>query len=177
MTDLLARHAIEGNTPEGALALWLTACLYVQSGNAGMVTQGFAALRHLTLPFRDDPDWQNRFVHSTFVDRLARDSNVVRAHHVGSRPESGYACDRDGDRLEVTRRAPGPGGAGAKLFVHFGGADSPRPAVLKPSPTSGRWFVKHFGSLYMGSGLDRRVGATALPSWPRGCRRRSGRRR
>lgn len=147
---LMIRHAAEGSTPEGAIALWITACLYVQSGDPVKEAHGVAALTELTLPFRDDPDWRKRPSNGTFTDRLKSDRNVFRSYYKGARPENGYQADIEAYVVEVTRQEPGPDGKGLKVFIRSGGADSPRPVVVKKSTKSGLWYMEGFNNLYVG---------------------------
>lgn len=142
---LLARHREQGATPAGALAVWLEAAMAYPDDPQGSA----AVIRALTLPLRDDPDWASKPSNRTFVERLEGQPHVFRSYAEGATPDNGYAVDRGSWTLAVDHVEAGDP-RGTKIFVRSGGADSPRPAYLKQSTTTGLYYLDEFSSLYVG---------------------------
>ncbi len=147
---LIRAHAEAGATPEGALELWFEAVfLYLDPATRDL---GREALAYLTLPFKDDPEWEQRPSNATFVGRL-RDpahAHIFRSYARGTSPAGGYAMDPRAWELAVASAGDDPHGRGHRVSLHSSGADTPRPVYLKRSTTTGRWYVSEFANVYVG---------------------------
>lgn len=146
----LARHAELGTTPDGALKLWFEG-LFLYSDPASR-DLGRRVLQHLTLPFKDDPTWDERPSNLLFAGRL-RDpafSHIFRSYAKGATPANGYAMDPVAFELEIRSSRSDAHGRGWRVLLASSGADSPRPVYLKQSSQSGLWFVDGFANVYVG---------------------------
>jgi hypothetical protein len=142
---LLDRHATEGATPEGALALWLEAALL--AGTPGSEDEGARAIGQLTAEFRPLPDWRPLPSARTFRDRLSTHPHVFRSYFLGATPDNGYEPTRP-LALRVHASAD-DGERGHRVVVVSGGADNPRPVFLRKSRKDGLYYVTSFANLYV----------------------------
>lgn len=144
---MLGRHATEGVTPEGALALWLEAAMAAGSPESSRRAEGEAVLSRLTVEFREGDDWRGRASVRTFRDRLQSHPHVFRSYFVGATPENDYQPALP-LRLDVVSSSDA-GEQGHRVTVRSGGADSPRPVYLKKSRQDGLYYVSSFANTYV----------------------------
>lgn len=82
----------------------------------------------------------NAFGRQFLRDRMANDY-VPRSYLVGATPENGYSPTPP-LRIEVLAQSNAFDDEGyARLHLRSGGADQPRPIVLRLKPSSGQWFL------------------------------------
>ncbi len=147
---LIAAEAVEGATPEGALALWFDAVyLYMDEDTRN---QGREALTFLTIPFKDESGWEKLPSYRIFVSRMQDPAyaHIFRSYAVGTSPENAYSMDPKNFELNVVESAEDTHGRGWRVLVRSSGADSPRPVYMKKSTSTGLWYVSEFGNVYVG---------------------------
>lgn len=140
---LLARHPTEGRTPEGALRLWLEACLLWNTDE----DSAKAALQYLTVPLKEHPDWPGLNSNHTFVERLTHAPHIFRSYARGTSPTGGYALPDDWelDVVEVKDKDA----RGTPVVLRSSGADNPRPVYLRQSSQTGLWYVDNWANVYV----------------------------
>jgi hypothetical protein len=142
-------HARSASTPEQALRLWLLATVQYTSQDAAERERGKQGLSYLTIPFKDQPNWERAPSNRFFTDRLTSKPYIFYSYAKGTSPQNGYALNIASFEPNIARSQPDSHGRGHMLAVQSSGADSARPVYLKKSDQSGLWFVSEFNNLYV----------------------------
>ena len=142
---LLAKHQKKGNTPKGALEVWLEAIIRVQLGEE----EALKAIGKLTLDLRNNEKWHLQSGQSFFLKPIRENKPCFRSLVIGATPDNAYQVDINNIQVKVTKDT-GPSKMGHKLFLHSSGADSPRPVILKRSKKTGLYYIYNYHSLYVG---------------------------
>ncbi len=110
------------------------------------------------LDFLKGPEPLSPYEKQFIRDRLAGKDYKVRSYFEGATPENNYTPNIPW-RIRVSENPYSyPEENRATLFVHSGGADSPRQILLRRKPSTGQWFLTELQCL-----SDVRVPAAADP--------------
>lgn len=148
LSDTMALHADIGRTPEGAVKVFVLACIQYGSRNLNEHLRGRDAIRRLSLEYMNEPNWDNLTTAQTFVQRLDSQPWIFRSYAEGASPENNYAMDPANFALRVTKIEDGSDG-GRNVWLQSGGADSPRRMYLKRGSIDNLYYLEHFGNLYV----------------------------
>ncbi|WP_367339556.1 hypothetical protein [Aminivibrio sp.] len=142
--EFKARYAQEGQTPEGAAKLYFDAVFcYI---NPDTRAEGSKMLRY-SLRLRQG--WESSPNNRTFVERMEDPDReyLFRSYAVGATPQNNYAMDRNNYRLDIIKRWSGHSSGDLQLQLRNGGADNPRPILLRKF--DGLWFVTNNSSTFV----------------------------
>ena len=142
--SILERHKAIGNVPQNAIALWLEAAIKAQNNDQ----EGWATLKELTLPLREDPKWQTHGRHTYFVKAIHENNPVFRSFIVGATPENNYAVDMNNLQIKVAYENE-PDTRGRKFMIATSGASMPRPIYIKQSTTTKLFYITEYSSMYV----------------------------
>jgi hypothetical protein len=84
---------------------------------------------------------------SYYIGQFKEDKNIARSY-VGADWQEDYKFDKSNLTMTVTKDQEVDGKT-RKIFVHSGGADSPRPVTVKRNK-HGQWKLTNYGSLCVG---------------------------
>ena len=93
LDDVKRRHEAKGADPAEAMKLWFEVCfIYMDEDRREL---GREALCYLTIPFKDDAEWDIRPSSQTFVWRLRDPSHhhIFHSYSKGATPQNQYRCD------------------------------------------------------------------------------------
>ncbi len=148
LADTMALHASLGQTPDGAVKVFILACLQYGSRNSAEHLRGKQAIQRLSIEYMNDPAWDDLTTAQTFVRNLDGEAWIFRSYAVGTSPENGYAMNPADFELNLDRIEPG-GTGGQDVWLRSSGADSPRRIYLKRGTQDGLYYLEHFGNLYV----------------------------
>lgn len=141
--DALPQNAAElspCHTPEETAALALTALVRFSENQA----EGIAMLNVL----RGPRPLSAHEIQLLKDQLLGGRSYVARSHFEGATPDNDYTPSRPYAVLVTENIYSYTTENYARLFLHSGGADSPRPITLRLKPSTGEWFLwDHVGLL------------------------------
>lgn len=145
MDEFNARVAKEAKTPEGAAALWMDGVLLYTSSDSRDLGRKIILAMTDSLP----PDFEKSTAHTTFVNRMKEQPEIMRSYCAGSAPENGYKADIKKCELNI---------AGSKasnyeddvwvIKLQSSGADSTR--QIKLIKQGDIWKVTNYSSIYSG---------------------------
>lgn len=93
------------------------------------------------LNFLKGPEPLTPYDKQFLADRLRDKAYLPLSFFSGATPANGYAPTQP-YTLDITENAYSYVDASyAKLFIQSGGADSPRPIILREKPSTGQWFL------------------------------------
>ncbi len=142
--SILERHQKLGTNPKDAIGLWLEAAVRAQANEQ----QGWDALKELTLPLRNEANWQKLSSNRYFVDRIKNQNPAFRSFFVGATPENGYSINLSDLRIDIAYEGD-KDVRGRKFMLKSSGASMPRPIYLKKSTKSGLFYVEEYSSMYV----------------------------
>lgn len=146
--ELRRRHETEGTTPEGALRLWFEAAfLFFDKATE---SEGRKALQYLTIPYKENDNWDRSGAASTFLTQIRREPHILRSYLRGATPENGYRADTSRVELNIERSVEDKYNRGWNVTLRSSGADMPRPVYLRKSTKTGLWFVDNHANVYVG---------------------------
>lgn len=151
LDECKSRQAELGKTPEGAAKVWFDAC-YVYM-NEDTRDEGRKMLQYLTIPFKDNPNWDKDRSQEYFLRALLKDQYIMRSYAKGTSPENQYKMDPNDYELNVERvnlNPPGRESRGIQVYVKSSGADMPRPLYFKQSTSTKLWYMNAHTNVYTG---------------------------
>ena len=143
MNEYKAKYAAEATTPEGAAKLWLEAAFLYQDSNTRSLGRDILIELMKGLP----KDFERNSAHSTMVDRIKNQPEIMRSFCAGSSPENGYKADLNNCEITVVRSVEGMQDTW-NLWLKSSGADSERQITLVKD--GDHWKVFSCPGLYMG---------------------------
>jgi len=149
LDELKERHEEMGKTPEGLCKLWFDAC-YVYM-NEETRDAGREMVQYLTIPLKEDPNWDTNRSNEYFIRALKEKTYIMRSYAKGTSPENQYQMDPQDYELAITRvnmNPPGLEQRGIQVYLDSSGADIDRPVYLKKSKQSGLWYMSAHTNVY-----------------------------
>lgn len=149
MDELKARHEEVGKDPKEFCKLWMDACyVYMDEETRDA---GREMIQYLTIPLKDDPNWDADQSNQYFVRALKDKQYIMYSYAKGTSPENQYKCDPQNYELAVTRVNMNPAGVetrGIQVYLDSSGADTDRPVYLKKSTKSGLYYMNVHLNVY-----------------------------
>ena len=141
---IIQRHAQLGKDPVDAIALWLESAIRAQNGE----TEGFDALKELTIPLKDIKGWQSHSSNTYFIKAIKENNPAFRSFIVGATPQNSYKVDLKDLKIAIAYEGPSDA-RGRKFMIETTGSSMPRPIYVQQSTISELYYIKEYSSMYV----------------------------